>query len=287
MLNLMNNENIVGLVEQQRRLGRAKNTLSAMINSYKRLAKYMDFDLLEDISKKQAQEIVIKMSEDGYSKSTIKLSLVYLRELYDYAEIESPFRGLKYSTQKKNSKKDTFDFFTLDQAKRLLEVSKGKGRLMDKRNHAMISLMLNAGLRKSEIMSLDRDNINFEECEIYLHDTKTEDYVVISVSDSVIEALRVYNESREDDLSPMFISSYKQRISDSGMDAIIAKLYKKANIKGSCHTLRHTTCSLMADQGFDPIDIQKRARHSSLSTTMIYISQSKDRKREVANKMVI
>lgn len=278
------NNLINGLVEQYRKLDRAENTLQVMLDAYKRMAKYMSFDEedLKILDKKKAQQIVLDMSKDGYSNSTIKLSLVYVKELYNYAEIEHPFVKVKYPTVKRSSD-DGHNFFTIEETMRIIEVAKGKGRKNDLRNSAMINLLVNNGVRKSEVLNLNREDLNFDELEITLWGTKKENKAIINVSQKTMDMISSYLDTREDDLSPVFLSSYKKRISTSGIDTIIAKIFEKANVKGSPHDLRATTASLMSEQGYGLVDIMTKLRHKSSVTTMGYIAQSKENKRKMAD----
>ena len=97
-------------------------------------------------------------------------------------------------------------------------------------------------------------------------------------------AISYYLKSRNTNNDALFISSYRKRVSASGVDTIVNSILDSLGLDGSAHKFRHTACSLMADMGMSLDDIRTLARHSSASTTMRYISQSKDRKRNVVDK---
>lgn len=278
---------INGLIELQSDLGRCENTIAVMESSFRRLTNYLNLtkDGLSSFTKPQAQKMVTEMGKNGYSNSTIKITIVYLKMLYDFADMTAPFEKLRYPTDKKNSDKDTIKFFELEEVNRILDCAKNQKSKNSKRDFAIMSLLFNCGLRKSELLSLNRDSIDFETNELTLLNTKTEEKAVMEVGQKAVDAIQDYLSTRKDDNESLFISSYKTRISESGCDTIIKKIYKLAGVSGSVHKTRHSLCSIMADQGFSRDDIQHRARHSSGSTTDLYISQSKNRKRQVANAL--
>lgn len=278
---------IEDLVDLQKSLGRAQNTLNSMTNAYLRASKYMklDSDSLKSMTKKDAQKVIVSLSKD-YSISTIKQTRVFLNELFEHAELESPFKKVKMPIKKKGDG-DKIKFFTREQAESILNKAIGKGSLNDKRNFAMIKLMLNIGLRKSEVLSLNISDLNLEDNTIVLRDTKSEDVVTLNINEGTAMAIREYIELREDSEDALFVSSYKSRMSSSGIDLVISKILKSLNLDGSCHTFRHTVCSLMADANMSLTDIQAMARHSSSATTMRYISQSNDRKKKIVEQFSI
>lgn len=274
------------LIEQYRKLDRAENTVVALKNSLARFDEHMslDYEGLKSLNKKQAQDILIDLS-NKYSNSTVKLSRTYINELYKFAELDSPFVGCKLKTQKRNDEKDTIDFFEINEVERILHEARNQKNKHSLRDFAIMKLMFNTGMRKSELTKLDIDDLNFDKSEIILRSTKREERTTMQVGSEAMEAVKEYLDTRDDDLEPVFLSSYKSRISSSGIDRIMKSVFEKANAEGSPHKVRHSMCSIMADKGFSLSDIQERARHTSSSTTMRYISQSNSRKKQVADNL--
>jgi len=71
---------------------------------------------------------------------------------------------------------------------------------------------------------------------------------------------------------PLFYSQKGSGLTTQAIINLFAKLYRDAGIKGaSSHSGRRTFITNLAESGVNPRIIQALARHSSLSTTMLYI----------------
>lgn len=284
---VLENVLIKDLVELQESLGRAQNTLNVMYSAYERMSKYMKLDKesLINLTKKDAQAIVKKMHNDGYAHSTIKLSLVYIKELYNNEEIEHPFTKLKYYTEKRHEDKDSFDTFELHEVKEIMKNVRSKENFHQERDIALINLLFSAGLRKSECIRLNIEDVDFENNKIILWNTKREAKKTIIVSQSVIEAINNYLDTRDDDIEALFISSYNRRFSTSGFDKAVKNIYKLSGFDNTIHATRHACASMLSDMGKGLVEIQQHMRHASSQTTLRYIKISEAKKIDVAESL--
>lgn len=285
---VLENVLIEDLLELQESLGRAQNTLDVMQSAFIRMSKYMGLDegSLRNLTKKQAQEIVRDMHKDGYSNSTIKLSLVYIKELYNNADIEHPFSKIKYPTQKRNEDRDTFDTFEISEVKDIISNTRNQENYHNERDVALINLMFSSGIRKSECIRLNIEDVDFENNKIVLWNTKREEKKTITVSQSVIDSIKNYLTKRDDDCEALFISSYKKRFSKSGFDKAIKNIYAVSGFENkTIHATRHACASMLADMGKGLIEIQQHLRHKSSQTTLRYITASEAKKRDLAEAL--
>lgn len=183
------------------------------------------------------------------------------------------------------------DFLEPDEINRLFEASSGKNETM-RRNRAILELLFSSGLRVSELISLNRDQINFEtgECSVR---GKGEKIRLVFVSKQACRSIEYYLECRSDTDPALFISTKKGfgqkseyqdfRITARTIERIVAHCAVKAGIVKSVHphTLRHSFATDLLRNGADIRSVQMLLGHSSITTTQIYTHVTNEGLREV------
>jgi len=179
-------------------------------------------------------------------------------------------------------------YLSLEESKKLLNVSIDEENRNNIRNYAIITLFLNCGMRLSELVNINITDIDFSESKmtvigkgnkertIYLNKAcmkAIKDYLSIRPHD------RVKNDSRD----ALFLSERKERISNRSVQDIVKKELQKAGLdikKYSVHKLRHTAATLMYQYGnVDIRALQELLGHESISTTEIYTHVNDERVR--------
>ncbi len=158
-------------------------------------------------------------------------------------------------------------------------------QIIQKRNFAIIQLILQTGLRVSEVINLQRQDISLSERsgQVRVVDGKGHKERIIPLNSTVRKALANYLDLRKklDATEPIFISKRGQVPTTRAIQKIITTLATKANItriKVSPHTLRHTfaTNYLRANNNC-LVELATLLGHESLDTTAIYTKSSKER----------
>jgi len=187
-------------------------------------------------------------------------------------------------------------FLSREQVDRLLnmpEISKTEG-LRDK---AILEVLFSTGLRVSELVSLNRDQINFDRREFGVLG-KGRKIRVVFLSEIAADWLRRYLAIREDDLHPVFIrysgkkpdgndkTGESIRLTSRSVQRSVEKYAKKAKlpIKITPHGLRHTFATDLLGNGADLRAIQELLGHKNVSTTQIYTHITNPRLREIHEK---
>lgn len=162
-------------------------------------------------------------------------------------------------------------YLTLQQSQKLLDVVDGKYKIRDE---CILTLFLNCGLRLSELVGININDINDErilkvcgkgnkEREIYLND-------------ACMEAIEAYKKVRPTegvkDKKALFISRNHNRISNKTVQYLVYKYLNAIGLEGySVHKLRHTAATLMYQEGGVDIRVlQDILGHENLGTTQIY-----------------
>lgn len=187
-------------------------------------------------------------------------------------------------------------FLEREQIDRLLnmpEISTDDG-LRDK---AILEALFSTGLRVSELVGLNRDTINFERKEFGVIG-KGRRARVVFLSDSAVEWIKRYLDSRQDDSKALFIR-YAGKKPDEGQNVgeslrltarsvqrLVEKYCKKARlpIKITPHGLRHSFATDLLSGGADLRAIQEMLGHKNVSTTQIYTHVTNPQLKEIHHK---
>ena len=163
---------------------------------------------------------------------------------------------------------------SIDQARLLLSAPNQK-RFIGQRIWTMMILILDTGLRVSEIISLRNDRINWEGGVLRVMGKGNKEREVPFGSTSK-QALWNYLLRRGDvpgqDL--VFINQYGDRLCRRWVDRAFKRLGEKVGIKGvrvSPHTLRHTFATQYIMNGGDAFSLQQILGHSTLEMVKVYV----------------
>ncbi len=156
------------------------------------------------------------------------------------------------------------------------------------RDRAIMELLFSTGLRVSELVGLNREQINLESGEFGVIGKGRRPRVVF-ISDRAKFWLRQWLTSREDEWSPLFIhfagkkennlydTGEKMRLTVRSVQRIVDKYAKKCNlpVKLSPHGLRHSFATDLISNGANIRDVQEMLGHKSIVTTQIYTHVTK------------
>jgi len=165
-------------------------------------------------------------------------------------------------------------------------------RLIAARDKAILETLFSTGLRVSELVGLDRDQINLKRGEFMVRG-KGEKERIVFLSDAAKTALNDYLLLRKDDFVPVFIhvggtketleDGEYQRLTSRSVQRIIKKYAKLAGITKDVtpHVLRHSFATDLLINGADIRSVQSMLGHSSITTTQIYTHVTDKQLREV------
>ena len=169
-------------------------------------------------------------------------------------------------------------FLTLDESKTLLEATTSRDK-HSIRDHSIITLFLNCGLRLSELCSINISAMKNDTLSIIGKGNKERTIYLNKASIIAIHKyLPIRNEDIEkihvDDKDALFISGKFGRINKRTVERIVKKHIGNAGLnknKYTPHKLRHTSATLMYKYGnVDIRSLQEILGHENISTTQIY-----------------
>lgn len=139
------------------------------------------------------------------------------------------------------------------------------------RDLAIIRLMINAGLRSSELLSLTTKDIDWISGKLTVHHGKGDKDRVVWINEDDLEILRKWRENKPKG-ELLFATLKGKQISDRYLRAMVKRRAKKAGITKDVHPhlLRHTFATDLLKDTKNIRLVQKALGHASLSSTMIY-----------------
>lgn len=171
----------------------------------------------------------------------------------------------------------------LDQLIKLIESPQQlePDELVGLRNRAMLEVLFSTGMRISELMSLNRSQLDGSGRLFIRGKGKKERFVYLT--DRARQWLNDYLAKRQDQAPAMFIplrganaGKSIRRISTNYLQAKIKQYREKLriNVPTSAHSLRHGFATYLAENGANPAAIQVLLGHESLDTTTRYVHAS-------------
>ncbi len=176
-------------------------------------------------------------------------------------------------------------YLTLEESLRLLDnINPDDSDFL--RNFCIITLFVNCGMRLSELVGMNFQDINFDERSIRLLGKGNKERI-IQMNDACADALINYIAARpKSEIEPnaIFIGKQKRRLSNRRVEQIVEQALKDSNLDNlgySVHKLRHTAATLMYQHGNVDTNVLKEILgHKSIATTEIYTHVSNERIKE-------
>jgi len=147
------------------------------------------------------------------------------------------------------------------------------------RDRAIFKMMLRCGLRVEEMANLSRGDVYLRRRLIHVKNGKgNKDRIVFMSNDALVDLI-AYLEKRSSSCEEKLFLVEKgtfqgKPISVRGIQKRMEYYAKKANLKISCHHLRHTMATQLLNAGMDLVSIQDLLGHTRIKTTERYTKVS-------------
>ena len=254
----------------------------------------IDLEFIKTITLTDVYEYMNFVSTQRTNKATTRSRKVSsLRTYFQYLtnkvnKLEhNPITELETPKTKKSLPK----YLTLEQSMDLLNAVEGP---YQSRDYCIITLFLNCGMRLSELVNINLNDINHKEHVMRITGKGNKERLVY-LNDACMDAIKTYLKDRPADglidREALFISRERKRISPKTVQAMVNKYLEKIGLGGpgySVHKLRHTAATLMYQYGEVDIRVLKDILgHENLGTTEIYthISDEQMKKASKSNPL--
>ncbi len=270
-----------------------KNVSRYTLRNYKNdLLEFFGFivsggiETLRDVNKQTLRGYLAHLMSQGYAKSSIARRLSAIRSFFRYLQREELLAtNPAATTVSPKLDRRLPSFLTVDEAKRLVEspdLSKADGQ----RDRALLELLYASGLRVSELVNLNAEQVNLATNEIRVWGKGSKERVVL-IGGPAAHALETYlNAGRRELLGgkknpALFVNRYGQRLLARRVQKIVAKYSRNINKSVHPHVLRHTFATHLLDGGADLKVVQELLGHADLSSTQIYTHVTQGRARRI------
>lgn len=265
------------------------NTLSSYLRDVRQFSEYgaREGITLQGATAEDVESYVKFLTSRGKSVSTVTRAVASLKSFYGYMLREGAVavNPAKSVTPTKVERKLP-QILTSREVELFLEqpeCTDAKGY----RDHAMLELLYATGIRVSELIDLDVDNLNlsggFLRCESKGRER------IIPLYPAAVRALAEYLKEVRPQLVDgpeelaLFVNMNGKRMSRQGFWKIIKHYQEKAGIKKEItpHTLRHSFAAHLLENGADLRSIQEMLGHADISSTQIYAQLVKQKLKDV------
>lgn len=276
-------------------LGHEKGLATNTLESYGRdLRQYCGF-LSEDTSQtpetaSQATIVayLMMLRKQGKATATIARRLAALKAFYQFMLKENYVT--KDPTDELSSPKlerKLPKVLTVEEVEKLLnqpDTSNPTGI----RDKAMLEVLYATGIRVSELVSLNLDDVDFDEGFVRCVGKGSKERVV-PIGEIAVNSLKAYLSKGRPKLvsnpneNALFLNHHGRRLTRQGFWKIVKKYAAQLGIRKEItpHTLRHSFATHLLENGADIRAVQEMLGHADISTTQIYTHVTKDRLKDV------
>lgn len=245
--------------------------------SYNRdLIKYDSFlnksiDLVDYID---IEKYIEYLKKEGLSESTICRNIVSIKNFHKYVSRIYNKKDPSETIERPKIKKRLPSVLSISDIDNILNINTIND--FDYRNKAMLELMYATGLRVSELVNLNVNDIDIENSVVRCFGKGNKERI-IPIGDIAIDSIREYLERRSSMLKGyitdyLFINNHGNKLTRQGFFKILKIIAKKQGVNKSFspHTLRHSFATHLLENNVDLRIIQELLGHENISTTQVY-----------------
>ena len=275
--------------------GASANTIAAYKNDLQQLADFIgsrgSSDGWQSLSRSDIQDFILDLKERGYTETSVARKVAAVRSFFAFLAAEgsitaNPTEGLSSPRVGKTLPKA----ISPNEVDELLEQPARRSTPEAKRDRAMLELLYATGMRVTELVSLDMENLNLDPSSPFVRCIgKGAKERSIPIHDHALEAVNGYLEDgrpmmvRNHDEPALFVNRRGERLTRQGFWLILKGYAKSANLGDGVtpHTLRHSFATHMLRGGMPLRNVQEMLGHANISTTQVYTHLTSDHVREV------
>lgn len=278
--------------------GKSKSTADSYMADVEQFYEFNKIELknriryIENLTKKDIElykkYLLKKMMNGEYKQNTVYRKYnalkVFCQFLENEYEIEDRTKGDRFGNKKSINNwddgcnaDDTRQIIKDDELKKLLKALRESNDKNSFRDSAVFEVLVGTGCRRSELIELKWEDVDFYNKEIIIRRIKTRNFNKVKVSENIIDSLATLKniDGKLNKSVYVFCGSTEgsTKISTTALNALMKKLVKKANInpKITLHSFRHTFITTCLQEEIPSEKIIKYTGHSSVSSLKPYI----------------
>ena len=256
------------------------HTIKAYATDLAEFAAYIGPQSWSDIDHVLIRGYLSNLYERGLSKTSVARALAALRSLYKWLAQEGVVQqnpAALVATPKLPKKLPRVP--TIEEVSRVLDAEMPECSAFAERDRAMMELLYGCGIRNSELIGINVDDIRWSN-ELILVRGKGRKERYVPLGDSAASAVRAYLPIRQRVLTEakrlketaLLINLRGSRLTTRSVGRIVKQIAVANGLSPDVHphTLRHAFGTHMLEEGADLRAIQEMLGHERLSTTQRY-----------------
>lgn len=270
-------ESYIEYIKNEKEL--SENTQEAYLSDLTKFMKYLEENAikdLKDVNKTTIITYLMSLKKHGKAPTTIARNLASVRCFCQYLLNKNLIKeDPTINLHSPKFERKLPEILTEKEVENLLSqpnINSFKGS----RDKAMLELIYATGIKVSELIALNVDNLNLDMGYLYID--KSNGGRIIPIGRVALKYLSSYltnyrnKLTDSNDKNALFVNYNGNRLTRQGFWKIIKQYSKQANIKKSItpQTLRHSFAVHLLQNGADMKSVQKMLGHSDISTTQVY-----------------
>lgn len=283
-------KNFLEFLKNEKRV--SQNTLQSYERDILQFAKYLSENKMNyaKIGEEDIKEYLNHLHEIGKKTSSISRSLASIRSFYQYeVRVKKVKNNPTENVQAPKVEKHAPCILSSQEVELLLDQPKNVD-LKGTRDKAMLEFAYATGMRVTEMISLNVDDVDIENATVACK-TNTKQRI-IPLGSLSLKALQEYMEEarpilvRDEEEKALFVNINGRRLTRQGFWKIVKYYKEQAHITKDItpHVLRHSFATHLLQNGADLKSIQTMLGHSDISSTQVYMQFQDDSIRNIYRK---
>ena len=279
-------------------LGLSTNTTSAYRNDLNQFFTSIDknndsINYTKGITRENINRYIKIMQKKQYAATTISRKIASIKSFVSYLEEEGIlFENVTKSVKTPRKGLSIPNTLSIDNILSILDYLKSDTSLIGIRNLTMIELLYATGMRVSEIINLNLNDISIEQQHLRCTGKGSKQRIV-PIYSSIATLLSTYINftrpklvtKKSSDMKTVFVNSRGAKLTRQSIWLLTKEIVHATKIKSfSPHTLRHSFATHLLEGGASLRNVQDLLGHSNISTTQIYTHINDNKLLEIYDK---
>jgi integrase/recombinase XerD len=268
--------------------GYSSNTLAAYRNDLSQFVAYLEprVSRWDKVSRDTIIDYIMVMkSGQEYASSTVARKVAAIKSFFHYLADRGELQDDPTATlDSPKVRKRLPKAISQDDLERLLDEPTREQTAKAMRDRALLEVLYATGLRVTELVSLNVDDVNLASATLRVIRSKDKRERIVPIHDRAIEPLQEYLERGRIQLlhhleePALFLNHRGDRLTRQGLWLIVKHYVREVGIREEVtpHTLRHTFAAHLIDKKADLEYVQEILGHANIATTQVYTQMGKD-----------
>jgi integrase/recombinase XerD len=248
----------------------------------------------EQLERDLIVDYVLSLKRKNYAEATVARKVAAIKSFFQYMQAEGTIRrNPTESLESPRVGRSLPKPLSVTEVDELLEQPMKRNTPEARRDRAMLELLYATGLRVTELVSLNMEDVNMAPPHPYVRcmgkgqkerTIPIHEQAAVAVTDYLNEGRAALVKHRNE--SALFVNRRGERLTRQGFWLILKQYAKEANITKPVtpHTLRHSFATHMLRGGAPLRNVQELLGHANISTTQVYTQIANEHVRQVYDK---